>query len=243
MNLQYLTRHFNRILDLIIYTNIGMFIISLLLHPAGLKLSMNPLTFFSPSDESLLLLGATGRIPIDRYHRWWTLVAAGYLHGGIVHIFFNMMALKQVGPLVMREFGPFRMVLIYVLTGVAGYWLSYMAGVSLTIGASASVCGLIGALLYYGRSRGGVYGQMLFKQISGWVIVLFCFGLIVPGINNWGHGGGLIAGVMLAYLLGYRDIRQERALYGFLALACIFLTAAVLAWAVLSAVGYVIVSS
>lgn len=237
MNFRYRTIDLDRLSDYIVYINIGMFVISVLLQPGRLGLSMNPLLFFSPSNQSLLLLGATGTIPIDHYHRWWTLISAGYLHGGILHIFFNMMALKQVGPLVIQEFGPFRMVILYVLTGIAGYGISYLAGIRFTIGASASICGLIGALLYYGWHRGGVYGRMLFKQISGWVIALFCFGLIVPGINNWGHGGGLLGGIMVAYLLGYREIRKDHPFEGGLAVMCILLTLSVLLWAVLSGLG------
>lgn len=230
----------DQLLHLVIYVNVGMFIISLLLHPAGLGLSMNPLTVFSPSDQSLFLLGATGAIPIDRYHRWWTLVAANYLHGGILHIFFNMMALKQIGPVVIQEYGPSRMLVLYALTGMIGFWVSYLVGIPLTLGASASVCGLIGAMLYYGRSRGGVYGRMLFKQIGGWVIGLFCFGLIVPGINNWGHGGGLVAGVVLGFLLGYQEKKRERQGHKLLAAGCALLTAGVLIWAVFSSISYLV---
>jgi rhomboid protease GluP len=196
------------------------------------------LLFFSPSNQSLLVLGATGTIPIDHYHRWWTLISAGYLHGGILHVFFNMMALKQVGPLVIQEFGLFRMVILYVLTGITGYGISYLAGIPFTIGASASICGLIGALLYYGWHRGGVYGHMLFRQISGWVIALFCFGFIVPGINNWGHGGGLLGGVMLASLLGYRENRKDHPVERVFAAICILLTVSILSWAVVSGLGY-----
>ena len=51
---------------------------------------------------------------------------------------------------------------------------------------------IAGALFFYGYTRGGIYGQVLYKQIGGWIVFLFIFGLIVPGINNWGHGGGIV---------------------------------------------------
>jgi rhomboid protease GluP len=199
---------------------------------------MHPLTFLSPSDSSLLLLGATGTIPIDRFHRWWTLISAGYLHGGIIHIFFNMAAFRQLALLVSREYGVYRMLLFYTLGSIIGFWVSYIAGVHLTIGASAGVCGLVGALLYYGKSRGGVYGRTLYKQISGWVVFLFIFGLLVPGINNWGHGGGILAGIILGLLLGYQERKKENLLHKGLAGACAVLTLLVLAWAILTAVIY-----
>ena len=60
----------------IIYLNAGMFIISILLSPGGLNFSGNPLTLLSPGSQGLLIFGATGTIPIDRMHRWWTLLSA-----------------------------------------------------------------------------------------------------------------------------------------------------------------------
>jgi rhomboid protease GluP len=201
---------------------------------------MNPLTFLSPSDTSILLLGATGTVPIDKYHRLWTIVSASFLHGGILHIFFNMAALRQLATVVNREFGVDRMFVIYTVSGVFGFWISYLAGVAFTIGASASVCGLIGALLYYGKSRGGIYGRTLYRQIFSWVIFLFLFGLIVPGINNWGHGGGILAGIVSGFLLGYQEKKRENLLHRMLAGACVIITVAVLLWAVGSAVYYLL---
>jgi rhomboid protease GluP len=110
--------------------------------------------------------------------------------------------------------------------------------VHLTIGASAGVCGLVGAILYYGKSRGGIYGAALYKQVGMWVIVMFVFGFMVPGINNWGHGGGIAAGAALAYLLGYNEKRRETASQKTAAVACTIITALIIAWAVLSALYY-----
>jgi rhomboid protease GluP len=216
----------------IIAINVGMFIISILLNPRAAMLSANPLTFLSPSGASLEWLGATGRVPIGEYHRYWTLIAASYLHGGILHIFFNMAAFRQLAAGVGREFGIYRMFTIYTLSGVFGFWISYLFDVFWTIGASASVCGLVGAMLYYGKSRGGVYGRALYKQISMWVVFLFIFGFVVPGINNWGHGGGILAGIGLGFLLGYREKRRENLLHKMLAGACALATILALAWAV-----------
>jgi len=201
-------------------------------------LSLNPLTFLSPSDTSLFLLGATGTVPIDKYHRLWTLISASYLHGGVLHIFFNMAALGQLASVVDREFGVYRMFVIYTVSGIIGFSISYLAGVALTIGASASVCGLVGAALYYGKSRGGVYGRNLYRQISIWIILLFVFGLIVPGINNWGHGGGILAGIIFGYLLGYQEKKRENIIHKILAGVCAVVTLAVLIWAIGTALYY-----
>ncbi len=216
----------------LITVNAVMFVLSLMLSPSGTGLSFNPFSFLSPDNRSLVLLGATGTLPIDRFGRWWSLLTANYLHGSILHLLFNMVALYQVGPLVIREYGGYRMLVIYTVSGVLGFLLSYLAGVTLTIGASAAVCGLIGAGIYFGKHRGGQYGHNVYSQLFGWVVGLFIFGLLVPGINNWGHGGGLIGGGLLGALLGYQERRPEATGHRLLAGLCVAATLLALAWAV-----------
>lgn len=218
----------------IIILNAAMFILSILMSPKSLGFSLNPLDFLSPGDRSLILLGATGTIPIDRFHRWWTLLSANFLHGSILHILFNMLAFRQIAPLIIQEYGPSRMVSIYVLSGVGGFLVSYLAGVPLTLGASAAVCGLIGAALYYGKSRGGVFGEMIYRQVGGWAVGIFLFGFLVSTINNWAHGGGILTGVVLAFLLGYRERVPENQFHRIAGTLCALAALGSLAWAVCS---------
>jgi rhomboid protease GluP len=222
----------------ILYVNIAFFVLSLLIDPRGIFMGGSAFSFFSPSDQSLFLLGATGTFPVINFHRFWTLLSASFLHGGILHIVFNMMALYQLGPFVVREFGIHRFVNIYILTGVVGFAVSVLFGVHFTIGASASICGMIGAIIYFGKSRGGSYGEAIYKQALGWVIGLIIFGFLFSGINNWAHGGGLLSGLLLAYLMGYNDQKQESAWSKMLAYACILITAGVLIWAAVSSIYY-----
>jgi rhomboid protease GluP len=222
----------------ILYINIAFFALSLLLDPAGIFRAGGPLSFLSPSNQSLLLLGASGTIPVFQLHRYWSIVSASFLHGGILHIVFNMLALHQLAPFVLREFGLHRFMNLYILSGIAGFAVSVAAGVPLTIGASASVCGLIGAIIYFGKSRGGYYGEAIFKQAMVWVIGLAVFGFIFSGINNWAHGGGLLTGVLIAYATGYNDQRLESAWSKILAYGCMLLTAVILLWAAVSAIFY-----
>lgn len=218
--------------------NIALFILALIMNPGGAGMGMNPFAFLSPDNRSLLLLGATGTMPIDVLHRWWSLISASYLHGSLLHLIFNLIALRQIGSLVIQEYGLARMFSIYTLGGVIGFLLSYLAGVPLTIGASAAVCALIGAALYYGKSRGGNYGQQVYQQIGGWAISIFVFGLLVPGINNWAHGGGMAAGVLCGLLLGYQENRRELLVHRLLGAACALATILVLLWGVTTAVIY-----
>jgi rhomboid protease GluP len=211
----------------LISANVLYFALSLLVGGTG--------GFFSPGQAGLMLLGATGTYPIDHFGRFWTVLSACYLHGGILHLVFNLMALKQIAPTVTGEFGPARMFTIYTLGGVLGYVASYVAGVPFTIGASGAVCSLIGALLYYGKSRGGAYGSSIYREVNGWVISLFLFGFIFPGINNWAHGGGILGGIIVAALLGYTERRRENAFDQVLAFLCVLVTIGVLGWAVYGA--------
>lgn len=228
----------DQFLHLIIGANVVMYVISLLLNPGVAGMTMNPFHFLSPDNRSLLLLGATGTLPINALGRWWSLISASYLHGSLLHILFNMLALRQLLPLVAQEFGTPRMFAIYTIGGLGGFILSYLAGVRFTIGASAAVCGLIGAVLYYGRHRGGGYGQELFSQVGGWAIGIFAFGFLVPGINNWGHGGGMVAGALVAMLLGYRERSRETFFHKALAGSLGLITVAVLFWATVTAFTY-----
>lgn len=222
----------------IIYVNIFFYVVSLLLNPTGIFSGGGFLSFLSPSGQSLFLLGATGTFPVFGFNRYWSLVSASFLHGGIIHLAFNMMALYQLGPFVLHVFGFHRFFSIYILTGIAGFAVSLIFGVDFTIGASASICGLIGAIVYYGKNRGGEFGQAIYKQALGWIVGLIIFGLIFKGINNWAHGGGVISGILLAMLMGYNEKRDETAKQKLLAYVCILVTLGVLIWALLSSVFY-----
>lgn len=211
------------IVQAIITVNLLYYAVSLMIDMSG--------GFLAPGRISLMLLGATGTMPIDHYGRIWTLLTANYLHGGIIHLVFNLAALRQIGPWAANEFGASRMFIIYTLGGVFGYLVSYKAGIPFTIGASAAVCALVGALLYYGKSRGGSYGDSVYRELGGWVISIFIFGLLFPGINNWGHGGGLVGGALIGLILGYNEQNRETVFHRVLAVVCAAATVAALVWA------------
>jgi len=228
------------ILKVIIVVNIAMFMLSLALDPRTSSFSASPFNFLSPSNNSLFVLGSTGTIPLFQFNRWWSLISASYLHGSLMHIVFNMIALYQIGPLLLREYGTSRMIAIYTLSGIGGYLISVIFGVRLTIGASAAVCGLIGAALYYGKSRGGAYGNAVYSQIGGWALGIFLFGFMIPGINNWGHAGGMLVGALVGFILGYRERSREKTGHKFLSMICIVCTGAVLFWPIVNGVFFLL---
>ena len=91
-----------------------------------------------------------------------------------------------------------------------------------TIGASAGIFGLLAALIVYGRKRGS---SMMSAQLWQWAVILFVFGFMMPGINNWAHGGGFAGGWVAAQLMGLSEDRRESTGVIVTALVLIVLTA------------------
>ena len=199
--------------------------------------------FLAPTPASLVLFGASGSIPVFGLDRWWTPLSAGWLHGGLLHIAFNMMAVRDLGPLTAHLYGPSRTVIIYVLSSVAGFAASTLAayffagtmfaGGQLTIGASASIFGLLGAALYYGR-RGG--SGALREAATRWILSGLVFGFLMPGIDNWAHLGGLAGGYLLAVWLD--PLHPERGDHAGIALLCLVLSAAAVLVSVITGRSY-----
>ena len=123
-----------------------------------------------------------------------------------------MLWLRRIGPLVEELFGASRFWIIYTLAGLAGSILTTIAGTPSFIGASGAIFGLFGALIYYGRHRGGTFGTNLFRQMLIWAGILFVFGFMMEGIDNWGHLGGFLGGLITAIFLGYQE-KSRQSLY------------------------------
>src|SRR5882724_10513708 len=203
---------------------VALYVISLIFDPLAALRPRGFLEVFSPSAEALWALGAAGAIPWH-YGRWWTLFTAIYLHGGLLHILFNVLWIRQLGPAVEEIYGPARLVVIFTVSGVAGFVLSNAVGVAFTVGASGSIFGLLGAIIAYGRRRGGAFGRLVLQQYGQWALVLFIFALL-PGtsVNNWAHGGGFVGGFLAGLALSLAERRAETTLDWLLAGAAIILT-------------------
>jgi rhomboid protease GluP len=202
--------------ELIIGACVVLYLLTLAIDPAGIQMR-GMLSMLQPSTESMFLFGASGAVPVFSYGRWWTVLSASWLHGSLLHILFNMLWVRQLAPATARLYGPGRMMLIYLVGGAAGFILSSLAGAylgflpsflrgaSFTIGASAAIFGLLGALVFYGRRLGG---SALGQQAWTWALVLFAFGFIMPGVDNFAHLGGFVGGYGMARWLDPR--KQEK---------------------------------
>jgi rhomboid protease GluP len=198
-----------------------LYLTALALDPSAIRAG-GFLSFLAPSVESEFLLGAAGRAPVLGYGRWWTLLSAGWLHGSLLHIFFNMYWVRLLAPGVARLYGAGRMVIIYVVASAVGFLMSSLlpGGAPLTLGASAALMGLLGALIHYGR-RGG--SSEVGRFAWGYAVLFLVFGFVVPGIDNWAHVGGLLGGWLTARLLD--PLKPERIDHLVAALALLALSA------------------
>jgi rhomboid protease GluP len=187
-----------------------------------------------PNNYSLLLFGASGAIPVFGLGRWWTVLSAAWLHAGLLHILFNVLWIRQLAPEVGELYGPGRMVIIYTAGAIVGFTASSVAGAylgwlpfailhgsQLTVGASAPIFGLLGAVVYYGRRTGA---RAVHTQALTWAGIMFVYGLIMPGIDNYAHAGGFAGGYLAGILLD--PLKPERIDHLVVALVCLLLSVA-----------------
>ncbi len=218
--LQRLVGHSLDLFSLIVATCVTLYAIALLLQPEAITQLRGMLSILSPGGRALYQLGMTGGLAWQ-LGWWWTLFTAIYLHGSLLHIVFNVMWIRNLGPSVTEVFGPARAFVLFNLGGAFGFLVSNVMNGTPTIGASGSIFGLLGALIVYGRRRGS---SMMSQQLWQWAIVLFVFGFLMPGINNWAHAGGFAGGWGCAYLMGFIDEQRESTAMVLLALAFVAVT-------------------
>jgi rhomboid protease GluP len=202
---------------------VALYFVSILLDPAAAFRARNPFDMLSPSDRALVRLGMAGAAPWAAGW-WWTLITGVYLHGSLLHIVFNLLWVRQLAPAVEQLFGRARLVVIYTVAGVLGFVLSNLVGIRFTLGASGAVFGLLGAMVAYGRSRGGVFGVAVLRQYGQWALFIFIASFFLAGVNNWGHAGGFAGGYLAASVLGHLERRPERGADRLAALGAVALT-------------------
>lgn len=197
------------------------------------------LSILSPSRASLIVFGAAGPGPVVLAGRWWTLLSAGWLHGGLLHIFFNLLWVRQLAPACAELYGAGRTVILYTVASVTGFLFSSLAvfapGVfrfvlggahpqTITVGASAAIFGLLGALVHYSRRTGS---SEIGRTVWGYAVILFVFGLLLPGVDNWAHLGGFLGGWGSSFALD--PMKPERGDHQVLALLLLVLSAVAIA--------------
>lgn len=147
---------------------------------------------------------------------YWRLFTPIFLHGGLIHLFFNCYVVMQVGRLIEEEFGGHRTWVIYLLSGVSGGLASNFVRPLLGmgnvpyVGASGAVFGLIGLAMITGWRRGGPAGHAIKRSMITWTIYVILFGFVM-GADNFAHIGGLAGGLVAGLLMGGRTMNPRTA--------------------------------
>jgi len=183
---------------LILTINVLLFLVTVLASSksgAGGFMNVDGLTLFR--------FGASHRMGILGMGQWWRLITAGFLHGGVMHIVFNSWALMDAAAHAEQVYGTRRMVVIYLASTVGGFFASMFWNRGLSVGASAGLFGLIGAMIAVGvlhkRSAEAAAIKSFYVR---WAIYGFVMSLLIPHVDNAAHLGGLAAGFGVAWLAG-----------------------------------------
>lgn len=173
----------------------------------------------------------------------WRLLTPVFLHGNLLHIAFNMYALYVLGPSLERFYGHWRFLLLYMVAGFAGNVLSFLLSPNPALGASTAIFGLVAAQAVFILRNKGLFGTRARSMLMnlGMIIVVNLLLGLQPGIDNFGHLGGLAGGALFAWFggpllkvqptsWGYElaDVREGKdILLGVLLSAGVFLAAAI----------------
>lgn len=155
--------------------------------------------------DFLLAIGAKSRAGFVQ-GQLWRAVTPIFLHIGLLHFGVNMYSLHLIGPSVEQPYGRQRFILLYLMSGVAGSVFSLALAAYPSAGASGSIFGLLGAMAAFLYSHRRMLGRAGVAQLRH-VVFIALLNLVIglsPGIDNWGHLGGLLTGAGLGLLFGPR---------------------------------------
>lgn len=154
------------------------------------------------TNYTALRLGANFA-PLLRAGELWRLVAYMFLHASLIHLLVNMYSLYILGSSIENFLGRWKFIIIYLVSGICGGLLSAATGSNtISVGASGAIFGLAGALLYFGYHYRTYLGEAIKRQIIPVIIINLIIGYLVAGIDNFGHIGGLIGGILCTMALG-----------------------------------------
>jgi rhomboid protease GluP len=158
----------------------------------------------------LLLLGAKQNQLINS-GQYYRLLTAMFLHGGLLHIVFNMYALKSLGPFIESIYGRLQFIIIYFLGGICSSLLSYFFSDGMSVGASGAIFALLGAALIFGVKNKSEIGKNFLSSIIQVIVVNLIMGFTISNIDNYGHIGGLIGGIIISLLLfSFNEKKRQR---------------------------------
>lgn len=224
------------LVQILIYANLIMFTL-MILH--GTILGQGMQVILSPGTKHLYIWGAQ-YWPDALRGEIWRCLSYAYMHGGIIHLGFNMMVLYQIGPLIESEIGWQRFFVIYSATAI----VATLAGLvmhphTVVIGASGALFGIFGFAVSYFHRMGSSLGIQRRNFFVQWIVIALVFGFVV-GADNAAHVGGLIGGAAFGWLIPttIRGQRKTNTIYNGAAWLCVALTILSLIMVIVSLIRY-----
>ncbi|MEG2353167.1 MAG: rhomboid family intramembrane serine protease [Clostridium sp.] len=150
---------------------------------------------------TLYKLGANVNIGFIEISSLYRFVTSIFLHGGLMHLVFNMYALYSLGPLVSKVFGNKKYLFLYFSSGILSSFVSSLFLRGISIGASGAIFGLLGAVLIYSLKNKDIVGKGFIQNILIVIALNLVMGMSIPNIDQMGHIGGLIGGIIGAMVL------------------------------------------
>ena len=211
------------LVQILIYANLILFTL-MVLHGTILGLGMRAI--LNPPAQLLVHWGGQYWPLVFENGDWWRCITYAYMHGGIIHLGFNMLVLYQVGPLLESEIGWTRLMTVYTITAlvatVAGlFWHPNVP----VVGASGAIFGLIGFSISFYHRVGGSLGIQRRNFMFQWAVMAFIFGFMI-GADNAAHLGGALSGAAFGWIMPItiRDQRKTEGLFKSIAAVCSVLT-------------------
>ena len=176
--------------------------------------------------QVLALFGAKAPELMRAYGQWWRLITAGFLHGGIIHILMNSWVIFDLGATVEEVYGTSRYLVLYFVSTIGGFYASTWWSPSLSVGASAALFGLIGAMIAVGVRGKSPLASAMRAHYTQWAIWGLAMGML-PGLrtDNAAHIGGLVSGFALAFIAGTPPMIERRTekVWKILAALCVLI--------------------
>ncbi|MGL4763298.1 MAG: rhomboid family intramembrane serine protease [Sarcina sp.] len=163
------------------------------------------------NSQVLYISGAKVNYLIMEGHQWWRVITHMFLHGGLIHLVFNMYALYILGPGIEMLLGKVKFILVYLLSGIVSCMFSIKFSSGFSVGASGAIFGLLGITLvfaYLNKNRSQMNNDLL-KNILFLIGINLFIGFNSIGIDNAGHIGGLIAGIFIGYFGVKKDLVKK----------------------------------
>jgi rhomboid protease GluP len=217
--------HARFVTTIILTINVGLYLACML---SSMRAG-NDNAFMNLDTHTLIAFGAKLGAPILLQGEYWRLITAGFLHGGLLHILMNSWVLFDLGAQVEEVYGIARMIPIYFISTIAGFLAStFWSPYTPSVGASAGIFGLMGAMIAFGMKHRSALGDATRSMYIRWALFMLVIGLFGFQIDNAAHIGGLAGGFATAWIAGTPGLvaRAADRLWTFAMYACLALTAA-----------------